>query len=328
MDRMKPVGSEKLKGDDKIKRIIELSLYKTAPKKQINEVKDVTSIVEHVVSSETGEYYGIVKEKDGYFVKKGLNESSLDYIGGMFMKNKNRFRSYGEALKRLDLLKGQDELYEAKRYVLKKKEVAPPQEETPSFEDEVPMDEPLPQDDSMNDVPMDDTEMGGEESGETEGKPSDYMSEIQKFAGKLGQELRDQKTKLVSDDIKYVLNMIISAVDLKKLDENDLDDVAKKFERDEIEEDGDESYEDEGTDVEDEETDLSEIDMSDELDEFFKTPFDLDDDEEETEIDELDISQYEDLVEDDEVPTKGGFDIEKIKNEINSSVMDILKKYK
>jgi hypothetical protein len=64
-------------------------------------------------------------------------------------------------------------------------------------------------------------------------KRSDYMAEIQKFAGKLGQELRDQQPKMESDDIKYVLNMIISAVDLDILDEEDIEDISKKFERDE-----------------------------------------------------------------------------------------------
>ena len=46
--------------------------------------------------------------KDGYYVKKGLNEQALDYIGGLFMKNKNRFTSYAEALKRLELLSSQE----------------------------------------------------------------------------------------------------------------------------------------------------------------------------------------------------------------------------
>jgi len=58
------------------------------------------------------------------------------------------------------------------------------------------------------------------------------MAEIQKFAGKLGQELRDQKDKMESDDIKYVLNMIISAVDLDKLEDDDIEEIGKKFDRD------------------------------------------------------------------------------------------------
>ena len=48
--------------------------------------------------------YGIEKENDGYYVKKGLNENSLDYIGGLFMKNKNRFSSYNEAFKKMNFL--------------------------------------------------------------------------------------------------------------------------------------------------------------------------------------------------------------------------------
>ena len=42
---------------------------------------------ELVQESKTGGVYGIVREKDAYYVKRGLNEQSLDYIGGMFMKN-------------------------------------------------------------------------------------------------------------------------------------------------------------------------------------------------------------------------------------------------
>ena len=66
-------------------------------------------------------------------------------------------------------------------------------------------------------------------------KRSSYMAEVQKYSGKLGQELRDQQPNMESDDIKYVLNMIISAVDLDKLDIEDLEAIGKQFERDEEE---------------------------------------------------------------------------------------------
>ena len=112
MADLKPLGSEKLNGDEKLKRILELTYYN-------NNKKSTGSKAELVKESTNGGVYGIVKEKDGYYVKRGLNESSLDYIGGMFMKNKNKFSSYAEALKRLDLLKGQEELQEATKYVLK-----------------------------------------------------------------------------------------------------------------------------------------------------------------------------------------------------------------
>jgi hypothetical protein len=55
------------------------------------------------------------------------------------------------------------------------------------------------------------------------------MAEIQKFAGKLGQSLRDEKEKMESDDIKYVINMVLSAVDIDKLDDEDKEEIADRF---------------------------------------------------------------------------------------------------
>ena len=78
-----------------------------------------------------------------------------------------------------------------------------------------------------------------EEESPSENKSSDYMAEAQKHAGRLGQELRDIKDKMESDDIKYILNMVISAVDLDRLDDEDIEDIADKFDRDE--EQGDDS---------------------------------------------------------------------------------------
>ena len=241
MADLKPLGSERLNGDDKLKRILELAYYKTDNKKN-------TAKAEIVKESKTGGVYGVVKEKDGYYVKRGLNENSLDYIGGMFMKNKNKFSSYAEAFKRLELIKGQEEyLNEATKYVLKTDKPAqaeapvpvpaiddaPPADAAlppmpPADGGEAPVEEPLPEL-----PPMEGGEdMGGEEA-PSESKRSDYMAEAQKHAGRLGQELRDIKDKMESDDIKYILNMIISAVDLDKLDDEDIEDIAEKFERDE-----------------------------------------------------------------------------------------------
>lgn len=241
MGDLKPVGSEKLQGDDKIKRILELTYYKQNTVNENNTAKKAELIKE----SSNG-VYGIVREKDGYYVKKGLNEGTLDYIGGLFMKNKNRFNSYAEALKRLELLKSHEINEEATRYVLKKTDKATDEAPLPQDSvDDMPM--ALPPADSAEpsaepmaasgEMPTDaapqdsapQPEMGDSESG----KRSDYMAEVQKFAGKLGQELRDQQPKMESDDIKYVLNMIISAVDLDKLEEDDIEEIGKKFERDE-----------------------------------------------------------------------------------------------
>jgi hypothetical protein len=323
MADLKPLGSEKLNGDDKLKRILELTYYNEKNKK-INSNKP-----ELVKETIKGFKYGIVKEKDGYYVKSGLNESSLDYIGGMFMKNKNRFSSYGDALKRLELLKGQQDLQEATKYVLKQTK---PQQESPMSEP--PMDAPLPSPEEMpNDTSMDTTEPSPEgdtatpsdlppsddTSGDSMSKKSDYMSEVQKYAGKLGQELRDLHEKMESDDIKYVLNMIISAVDLDKLDDEDIEDIGKKFERDlESGTDGDETPSDETPAETPAEEPSGEEDLGEtmsKLDDFINTPI---------ETDEIDLSKYADLSEDDDLHE---LDLDEIKNDISNAIGETLSKY-
>jgi len=337
MADLKPIGSEKLSGDDKLKRILELTYYKNSNNKSSKVAPELVS------ETKTGGMYGIVKEKDGYYVKRGLNEQSLDYIGGMFMKNKNKFSSYAEALKRLELLKGQEELQEATKYVLK---TSKPQEEAPAMEPsmdapaelpsepsaevpaEEPSSEPMP-----SDMPPVDASMGEEPPmdapSDEEGKRSDYMAEVQKFAGKLGQELRDQKDRMESDDIKYVLNMIISAVDLDKLDDEDIEEIGKKFEREEDEMSGEEVPAEEPEMGDEEvpaeepapEEDLGEVDGIDALEEFINTPVDM------VDTQEIDLSSFADIDEMSHEDDLKEIDLDEIKNEINRSVGETLSKY-
>lgn len=282
MAEYKPVGSEKLNGDDKLKRILELTYYNT--NKKTSSVKP-----ELVESSNKGGVYGIVKENGSYYIKQGLNEQSLDYIGGMFMKNKNKFNSYAEAYKKLEFLKTQENLQEATKYVLKQSK---PQQEAPVAEPSMdapppPTDMPPAPTDTTPDAGMDTPpapETGDEPSGDEgsqDSKRSDYMAEIQKFAGKLGQELRDQHEKLESDDIKYVLNMIISAVDLDKLHDKDREKIAKEFEPEE--EDSTETPPPPAEPEPSSETDSELGEGIDMLDEFINTPI---------ETDEINLSDY------------------------------------
>jgi hypothetical protein len=321
MADLKPIGSEKLNIDDKLKRILELTYY--GNKQNTTSSHSSTSKVERLSESSNG-VFGIVKEKDGYYVKKGLTENSLDYIGGLFMKNKNRFSSYADADKRMNLLSS-SELNEATKYVLKQNkpesEAIPPADdmggEMPPMDSEQPMDAPLPSDEMGNEMPPSD-EMGGE------AKPSDYMTEIQKFSGKLGQELRDQKSKMESDDIKYVLNMIISAVDLDKLEDDDIEEIGKKFDR-EAEEDADSDVETPDVPADDE-TSPSEPtgdeelgETMDRLESFLNMPAVQDE--------EIDLSKYSNLGMSNEEDTTKELDLDEIKNEINKSISETLGKY-
>ena len=74
-----------------------------------------------------------------------------------------------------------------------------------------------------------DMEMGGEESfDELEQTPT--VKSIQKLTGKLGQKMREYEDEMDSDMIKYVLNSVISAVDLEELDDEDRDDIVSRLE--------------------------------------------------------------------------------------------------
>ena len=316
MAELKPLGSEKLNGNDKLKRILELTYFNNNKNNSRSSSKP-----ELVKESKNGGVYGVVKEKDGYYVKRGLNESALDYIGGMFMKNKNKFSSYAEAFKRLELLQGQEELQEATKYVLKQNK---PQQEAPMPEPQMDL-PPAPAADASGDVPppspegdapMDaPTDVPPAEGGEDEdaGKRSSYMAEAQKYAGKLGQELRDLHDRMESDDIKYILNMIISAVDLDKLSDEDIEDIAKKFEREE--EEGGMGSEEPAPSAEPE-LDMNEYDSMSALDEFVNTPMDTD---------EVNLSKYS-------IKEEGEMDVEDETkeldlDEIKAAIGDTLSKY-
>ena len=124
MSKLKPIGSEKLQGSAKLDRILEIAMYKEVEKSNINE----SSSNEFGITLPDGKQYFIVKEKSGYIIKKGLNESTLDYIEPM--KNRSYYRSYSQALKKLNLItKELNEIYsnheglslfgEQKKYTLK-----------------------------------------------------------------------------------------------------------------------------------------------------------------------------------------------------------------
>lgn len=255
MADLKPIGSEKLQGQDKINRILEIARYKETRPSSINE----TSRIEFGKTLADGQHYEIVKEKLGYVIKKNINES-LDYIEPM--KNRKYYKSYSQALKRLNLLAGElnrlnenDEevsmftLEEQKKFTLKlpKQEVpapAPePAPEAPADDVSMDLDMDLSADAEGGDESMDmDMEMDAEtpEMGAEE-EEVDFKV-IQKLTGKLGQKIRtmNDSVGMTSEDIKYVLNSILSALDLEKLDDEDKEDIIAKIEEVETDYESDE----------------------------------------------------------------------------------------
>jgi hypothetical protein len=256
MADLKPLGSEKLTGQDKLKRIMEIARFNEVIPSNINE----TARSEYSISLADGNKYEIVKERQGYIIKKTISESETDYIEPM--KNRKYYSSYSQAFKRLNLVAGElnrineneeeVSLYgEQKRFTLKTPKPAAepmpaaevpaappavpapalppaPSAEMPAGEDELNIDMGMdmgPEGDVDADVSMDiETPATGEEEQVT-------FKTIQKLTGKLTQKIRtlDTQEGMTSEDIKYVINMVLSSLDLKSLSEEDKEDIMSKF---------------------------------------------------------------------------------------------------
>jgi hypothetical protein len=304
MGGLRPIGSEKLSGMDKIRRIMEIATYDGNKGSNLNEDKENVFSVKLADNID----YVIVKEKQGYIIKESFN-GEINYLENI--QERKYYKSYSQALKRLNLVaKEKNTLYEnkkgtalfeqseKKKYYLdlgdKKKEetksettpapvagaapaptapleeqgdptldpnapaapsLAPPlpgAETTPPL----PVTEPMPDaglesGEEMEPAPEEELDMEPEEGGEDK-KEEITFKLIQKLTGKLAQKLRSygEDKEMSSDNIKYVINSIISAIDVEALDEDDIEEIINRLEGEE--EEGEEGMEDE-MDIESEE---------------------------------------------------------------------------
>ena len=251
MAGLRPIGSEKLEGVDKIRRIMEIAKYNEVIPQSINESKsDVYS-----KKLADGNTYVITKEKNGYVIKRTLSESIEEAVYIEPMKNRKYYSSYSQAFKRLNLIvkevnvnEGNEteiSLYEQKKFTLKTPKPAPAPAPEPS---PMPTMDNEPELDVTDDMSLDmgdetDMDMGGDmDMGDTDLSMDSETEEtdelvsfktIQKLTGKLAQKIRsftDKGEEMTSKDIKYVVNSILSALELNNLDEEDRDEILEKFE--------------------------------------------------------------------------------------------------
>jgi hypothetical protein len=256
MGDLKPLGSEKLTGQDKIKRIMEIARFNEVIPASMNE----TARSEYSISLADGNQYEIVKERQGYIIKKTISESETEYIEPM--KNRKYYSSYSQAFKRLNLVAGElnrineneegvSFFGEQKKFTLKTPKPAAepmPAAEVPSAPPAVPSPAlppaptaEIPAGDEM-DMGMEDMGMAPEaevevdatmdvESPENGDEEKVSFRTIQKLTGKLTQKIRtlDSQEGMTSEDMKYVINMVLSSLDLKSLSEEDKEDIMAKF---------------------------------------------------------------------------------------------------
>jgi hypothetical protein len=306
MGGLRPIGSEKLQGMDKIKRIMEIARFNENIPQPINETKSV----DYSIQLADGNTYFIVREKSGYIIKKGLNESTTDYMEPI--QNRKYFTSYSQAMKKLNLIaKDFNVIYEndegislfseqKKKFKLRlpttqKSEPTPEPMPAPTPE---PMPEPIPEPiptedvegelpppmdgetgDDMGEVPPMEDDMDNEEDlppmeddmddEEKSSKKDEGTSfkVIQKLTGKLAQKIRkfNSEDEMDPNDVKYIINSILSAIDVDLLDEDDLEEIISRLEGD-FDEDEDESEDNTDEDMGDEEMSPMPDDTSDEID--------------------------------------------------------------
>jgi hypothetical protein len=256
MADIRPLGSERLDGIDKIKRIMEISKYKEVSNEPINE----NASTHYNITFADGNEYGIIKERQGYIIKQIVSEGQSNYIDQI--KNRKYFSSYSQALRKLNLmikennsLVGNDEelslFGEQKKFVLRtpKPDIEAPAEQAPPMPAAPPLPEPeLPTPDATSpeggvdseldmDLEMGDDQMDAEMDVQSEPLDQEQVTfkTIQKLTGKLTQKIRQfgSENDMSSEDIKYVINMVLSSVDLDTLSFEDKDEILGKFESDE-----------------------------------------------------------------------------------------------
>jgi hypothetical protein len=237
---------------------MEIARFNEVIPSTINE----TSRSEYSISLADGNRYEIVKERQGYIIKKTISESETEYIEPM--KNRKYYSSYSQAFKRLNLVAGElnrineneegvSFFGEQKKFTLKTPKPAAepmpaPAAEVPSTPPAVPAPALPPSPNAEmpagDDLGMDMGDMGAAPEAEVDvdatmdvetpdmGDTEQVtFKTIQKLTGKLTQKIRtlDADQGMTSEDIKYVINMVLSSLDLKTLTEEDREDILSKF---------------------------------------------------------------------------------------------------
>jgi len=286
MGGLRPIGSEKLEGMDKIRRIMEIARYNESIPQPVNEDKKT----EYTAELADGKTYTIVRERLGYIIKESYDDVTSDYIEPI--QNRKYFSSYSQALKKLNLMaKDFNQMYgneegmslsteQKKKFKLKLpgKKKAEPTGDVGALPPPEPVTAPAPMPAAP---PMDD--MGGDEGlppppeddmedeGKSKKEGGTTFKVIQKLTGKLAQRIRkfNSEDDMDPNDVKYIINSILSALDVDLLDDDDLEEIISRLEGD-LDEEGDEEDED----LEDEEMNDEEMSepTSDEEDEALPPP--------------------------------------------------------
>jgi hypothetical protein len=136
-------------------------------------------------------------------------------------------------------------------------EATPPTDMGPGMEATPVPDEEMPDEDMGDEeTPIPDDEEDKDKKSKKD-EPTSFKV-IQKLTGKLAQKIRKYNAEddMDPNDVKYILNSVLSALDVDLLDEDDIEEIISRLEGD-FDEDEDEDTEDEDTETP-EDTDIPE----------------------------------------------------------------------
>lgn len=268
MGSLKPIGSEKLEGMAKINRILEISRYKENTPTRINEDKSVEYnitlsdnrnyridkekngyVIKRTLSESTTEYDYIEPMKNRkYYNSYSQALKRLNIIA----KEVNQNENFSENVSLFN--EGDNKTKYVLKYGETNEQVPPKAAPAPApvpapapapspapapAPSPAPTEEP-PMDDELDDLDLPDEDLeddlSDEDLDDENHDDEDVVTykTIQKLTGKLGQKIRafnsDEDNEMSSKDIKYVINSILSALNLDDLDEEDVEDIMDKLE--------------------------------------------------------------------------------------------------
>lgn len=251
---------ENLKGKNIIERMNQLMNYGKTTKPAVKEGRNWADL-EYSIKAPNGKTYGILRDQAKFYIKESIHDNptvqDFEFIGGHINGSKKHYANYSHALSYLNLMiaemnqknpksksinllecgykeKPMDENKE--KEVDEKTVLKLPQ--APAAPAPAPQAAPAQQPKGNPGLDMgNDTEDNGDEldlgdEGHDEGSigDSEEEKEIQKLTGKLGQKMRELDTP-DADLTKYVMNSIMSALDLQDLDDSDQKQIMKKIKK-------------------------------------------------------------------------------------------------
>ena len=232
------INPKTLKGQDKVNRMLDLM----GKMNTLNESKSLSEL-ELIKKGPNGVVYGIVRENHDYFIKtsnkpygKFLSED-FQYVGGLQNKSTEKYHSYAEALKHLNIkfdmlnesygVENNNNIFESDGkaiaggagfgFVLEKEEEIILDDDIKEEKKVLKVDVPAsatPAPPATPEAPVED-DVEDDEFG---------VSDDTEGLGDVDSEDVDPKLE------KYVINSIISALHLDEMDESDKEDIISKFE--------------------------------------------------------------------------------------------------